>query len=49
MREIVRVRMLPVLGMAPPTDVLIRALPRAYSASFEMLQREIDGIIARLS
>lgn len=48
-REIVRVRMLPTLRLVPPTDVLVRALPRAYSASFEVLQREIDGIIARLS
>lgn len=48
-REIIRVRMLPVLSLAPPADVLVRALPRAYSASFEMLEREIDGIVARLS
>ncbi len=49
MREIVRVHMLPVLKSAPPTDVLVKALPRAYLASFEVLKREIDGIIARLS
>lgn len=48
-REIVRTRMLPTLQLTPPTDVLVRALPRAYSASFEVLEREIDGIIARLS
>lgn len=48
LREIVRVRMLPTLLQAPPTDVLIRALPRAYSASFEVLEREIEGIVARL-
>jgi ribonuclease P protein component len=47
-REIVRVRMLPVLRSAPPKDVLLRALPRAYSASFEVLEREINGIVARL-
>ena len=47
-REIVRVRMLPVLQQAPATDVLVRALPRAYSASFEVLEREIEGIVARL-
>ena len=47
-REIVRLRMLPVLAQAPPTDVLVRALPRAYSASFDVLEREIEGIIARL-
>jgi hypothetical protein len=41
--------MLPALQPAPPIDVLLRALPRAYSASFEVLKREIDGIVARLS
>jgi ribonuclease P protein component len=48
-REIVRVHMLPVLASVPPTDVLIRALPRAYSASFDVLEREIDGIVARIT
>jgi ribonuclease P protein component len=48
-REIVRVRMLPLLRSVPPTDVLLRALPRAYSASFEVLQREIDEVVARIS
>lgn len=48
-REIVRVRVLPVLLSVPPTDVLIRALPRAYSASFDVLEREIDGIVARIT
>lgn len=48
-REIARVRMLPVLGLAPPVDVLVRALPRAYWASFEMLQREIDAVVAKLA
>lgn len=49
MREIVRVRMLPVLRVAPPTDVLVRVLPRAYWASFDVLEREIDGIVTRIS
>ena len=48
-REIVRVRMLPVLAQSPPTDVLVRALPRAYSATFEVLEREIEKIVARLA
>ncbi len=48
LRELVRVRMLPVLVQAPPSDVLVRALPRAYSASFEVLEREIEGIVGRL-
>jgi ribonuclease P protein component len=48
-RELVRVRVLTMLRSVPPADVLIRTLPRAYSASFELLEREIDGIVARLS
>lgn len=48
-REIIRVRMLPSLNSVPPTDVLLRTLPRAYLASFEVLEREIDGIVARLA
>lgn len=49
MREVVRVHMLPMLRTAPPTDVLVRVLPQAYLASFDVLEREIDGIIARMS
>jgi ribonuclease P protein component len=49
LREIMRVRMLPLLRSMPPTDVLVRALPRAYLASFEVLEREIDEIAARLA
>jgi hypothetical protein len=41
--------MLPVLSLAPPTDVLVRTLPRAYMASFDVLQQEIDGIVAKLT
>ncbi|MEO7101893.1 MAG: ribonuclease P protein component [Gemmatimonadaceae bacterium] len=48
-RELVRLRMLPSLSSVPPTDVLLRALPRAYAASFAVLEREIDGIVARLA
>lgn len=49
LREIVRVRMLPGLSLVPATDVLIRTLPKAYSASFDVLKQEIDGIVARIS
>lgn len=49
LRELARVRMLPLLRSMPPTDVLIRALPRAYLASFGVLEQEIDGIVARLA
>ncbi len=46
LREIVRIRMLPVI---PVCDVFIRAMPQAYTSSFESLVREIDGVIARIA
>ena len=46
LRELVRIRLLPSLV---GRDVLIRALPQAYSASFDVLAREIDGIVARIT
>lgn len=49
LRELVRIRMLPLLRSMPPADVLIRTLPKAYFASFEVLEREIDGIVTRLA
>jgi ribonuclease P protein component len=49
LRELVRLRMLPVLRSMPPTDVLVKALPKAYLASFEVLEQEIDGIVRRLA
>ena len=49
LRELVRLHMLPALRVVPPSDVLIRALPRTYSASFEVLEREMDGIVERLA
>ncbi|MGI8547445.1 MAG: ribonuclease P protein component [Gemmatimonadaceae bacterium] len=46
LREIVRTRMLPVI---PARDVFIRAMPQAYTSSFDVLVREIDGVIARIA
>lgn len=60
LRELARVRLLPVLagtkvehGTALGADggvraVLIRALPTAYSASFDGLARDIDAVVARI-
>ena len=58
LRELVRVRLLPVLertdtrtgqdGPGPVHAVLIRALPAAYSASFDGLARDVDTIVARV-
>ena len=39
LRELTRTRLLPVL---PPVDLVIRALPLAYAASFEALARGIE-------
>ncbi len=41
LRELTRTRMLPILGSI---DVLLRAKPGAYSASFEQLSVEVDTI-----
>lgn len=52
LRELVRVRLLPGLDATSAERgaraVLIRALPGAYSASFDGLAREIDIVVARL-
>jgi ribonuclease P protein component len=50
LRELVRLRMLPALReRALERDVLIRALPSAYSASFDVLAKEVDGVVARIT
>jgi ribonuclease P protein component len=41
LRELARTRMLPIIGRI---DVLLRAKPEAYSASFEQLSVEVDAI-----
>ena len=43
LRELARTRMLPILGRI---DVLLRAKPEAYGASFDQLSVEVD-VIAR--
>lgn len=49
LRELARTRLLPVLANdASPRAVLIRALPSAYSASFDGLGRNIDAVVARI-
>jgi RNase P protein component len=52
LRELARVRLLPLLDATVETRgaraMLIRALPTAYSASFDGLARDIDAIVARL-
>ncbi len=41
LRELARIRLLPVLGSV---DVLLRAKPAAYSSSFEQLASEVDAV-----
>jgi ribonuclease P protein component len=41
LRELARTRMLPILGRI---DVLLRAKPEAYGASFDQLSVEVDTI-----
>ena len=41
LRELARTRMLPTIGRI---DVLLRAKPEAYGASFEQLSVEVDAI-----
>lgn len=46
LRELVRVRVLPLLM---PVDLVIRARPDTYSATFDALALEIDQAIRQLS
>ena len=41
LRELARTRMIPILGRI---DVLLRAKPEAYGASFDQLLVEVDAI-----
>jgi ribonuclease P protein component len=41
LRELARTRILPTLGSI---DILVRAKPEAYSASFEQLSVEVDAV-----
>ena len=41
LREIIRTSLLPPLRAAAPVDVVVRALPQAYEASFETLHAQL--------
>jgi ribonuclease P protein component len=45
LRELVRTRLLPA---APSADVVIRARPGAYSASFDALEADVARVAAQL-
>ncbi|CAN5662120.1 hypothetical protein BH23GEM1_BH23GEM1_04990 [soil metagenome] len=48
LRELVRTRILAPAEIRG-VDLVIRALPAAYSASFEELEQQVGGIARRLS
>jgi len=48
LRELVRTRILAPSGIRG-VDLVIRALPTAYSASFDELEQQVAGIARRLS
>ncbi len=48
LRELVRTRILASSDIGG-VDLVVRALPAAYSASFEELEQQISGIARRLS
>ena len=45
LRELVRLRMLPVIG---PMDVMVRTLSSAYNVGFVDLTNEIDKLVVQL-
>ncbi len=53
LRELARLRLLPALAVRegagrPPTDVVIRAAPAAYGASFDQLGADLERVIRQL-
>jgi ribonuclease P protein component len=48
LRELVRLELLPALADTPPHDMVIRALPIAYTQSWDAMQREVRQLIGKL-
>ena len=48
LRELARLRLLPALAARPPADVVIRATPAAYAASYTELGAELERVIRQL-
>ena len=46
LREIIRTSLLPVLGDQSPVDVVVRAMPQAYGATFETLHAQLVRTVA---
>lgn len=48
LREIVRLHMLPMLGTAPPLDLVVRTFPAAYARDFAALHAELEQAVRQL-
>jgi ribonuclease P protein component len=48
LRELVRVRLLPVLSTLPALDVVLRPWPTGYEAKFEALERDVARAVGAL-
>jgi ribonuclease P protein component len=48
LRELARLRLLPVLAGLPPADVVLRVAPHAYAASFEALAADVERALRQL-
>lgn len=48
LRELARLELLPSLAMRPAMDVVIRATPSAYAASYETLRAALQKATAQL-
>jgi ribonuclease P protein component len=48
LRELARLRLLPALRPGAPMDVVLRARPEAYRATFAQLERDVARAAARL-
>ena len=48
LRELSRLALLPSLGMPTPLDVVLRAMPSAYTGGFGDLASDVQRIVERL-
>ncbi|MDF1505408.1 ribonuclease P protein component [Roseisolibacter sp. H3M3-2] len=52
LRELIRLRLLPLVAELPPVALVVRAHPTAYGATFEALARQVERLrrdVARLA
>ena len=48
LRELARLRLLPVLADLPPADVVVRVWPSAYAADFDALAADVTRALGQL-